>query len=927
MVRSLLSVLLVLPLIAVAGCSSDNALITPVNLRCEYRVNPLGIDNPEPRLSWTFASDARNQVQRAWQIIVSGSPEQLARDNGDVWDSGRIDSSMNINVPYQGAALVTGTRYHWKVRVWDGDGRASEWSEPAWFEAALMSPDDWEADWIGDGRPAPERAEDFYDFIPNTLLRRDFVLDKPIARARLYISGLGYYEAYLNGRLVGDSVLDPAWTSYENRVYYATYDVTSMLRDGPNAIGVMLGNGWYNPLPLGLFRRVNLRNVLEIGQPKLLARIYVEYTDGTTERIRTNNTWSAGEGPVLKNNVYLGEYYDARREQPGWSQPGFDVSTWRQAVVAPAPPGTLMASDIPPIRITKTLKPVAITQPQPGVYIFDMGQNYAGWIRLRANGPAGTVIRLRYAEILTDDGLPDFRTSAAGQIKEGGISGGPGAPPTAWQEDNYVLKGGGPEEYTQHFTFHGFRFIEVTGYPGVPTLDDMDGLRLNADVEQAGMFACSNPMFNQLQDVIDWTFKSNIFSIESDCPQREKFGYGGDMVAAGESFMYNYNMANFYEKTVRDFADDQLANGGMTECAPDNGIASSGLGGGSGPVGWQLAHPFLQDRLYRFYGDQRLIEEQYEPTRRLVAFLRTVSPGYRITRGISDHASIDPKPTALTSTAFYYHIAALAAEFAGILGHTEDERAYSALADSIKQVFIDDQLEEGTGRFGDATEACQTFALYYDLVPPEERDMALDRLVAAIMDDNDGHVTSGIFGTKMVFNVLADNGRGDVAYTMTNQRDYPGWGNMLANDATTLWEEWDGNKGASYNHPMFGSPTEWFFRGVAGINPGPDAAGFDQIVIRPEPAGTLTWAKGQYESVRGLISSSWEIADGAITLNVTVPVNTTAEVHVPAARAEDATEGGVPAADVPGIEFLRMEHGAAVFGVGSGTYTFTAPHE
>ena len=684
-VRFMLLFLLILPLIGSWGCSNrEDAAITPVNLRCEYRMNPLGIDSLEPRLSWTFVSDARNQAQSAYRIIVASSPEQLEDSHGDIWDSGRVESDMNIHVPYAGDALQSGTRYHWKVRVWDGNGGGSIWSEPAWFETALMSAGDWQGQWIGDGRPVPERDEDFYDFIPNPLLRKEFELTGEVTRARLYIGGLGYYESFLNGARVGDTVLDPAWTSYEDRVYYATYDVTGMLRQGRNAIGVMLGNGWYNPLPLGLFRSVNLRNVLEIGVPKLLAQLEVEYADGSRERIVTDTSWRAGEGPVLKNNVYLGEYYDARAEQPGWMQTGFDASSWHDAVVLPAPPGRMIASDIPPIRITATLKPVAITQPAPDIYIFDLGQNYAGWTRLRVQGPAGTVIRLRYAEALTEDGLPDFRTSAAGQIKEGGISGGPGAPPTAWQEDNYVLKGGGPEEYVQHFTFHGFRYVEVTGYPGIPTLDDMEGLRLNADVEQTGRFACSNPMFNELQEVIDWTFKSNIFSIESDCPQREKFGYGGDMVAAGESFMFNYGMANFYEKTVRDFADDQLGNGGMPECAPDNGIASSGLGGGSGPIGWQLAHPFLQERLYRFYGDRRIVEEQYEPTKRLAAFLQTVAPDYIIRRGISDHASIDPKPVTLTSTAFYYHIASLAAEFAEILGHEDDAAGYSALAGNIR---------------------------------------------------------------------------------------------------------------------------------------------------------------------------------------------------------------------------------------------------
>jgi alpha-L-rhamnosidase len=596
-------------LIALASCIGRPAGgLRTVGLRCEYRQDPLGIDTDRPRLSWGLESTGRGQRQSAYRLLVASSADILREDIGDLWDTGRLDSDRTVNIEYDGAPLTSGQRCYWKIMAWDEAGEPSPWSAPAWWETALLEQDDWTGVWIGDGRPDPERDEDFYLEDPAPLLRRGFQVDRTVRRARLSITGLGYYEAYLNGERIGDHVLDPGWTDYRDRVFYSTYDVTALLRQGENALGAELGNGWYNPLPMRMWGRRNLREALPTGRPRLLAQLTIDFEDGTTLSIATDDSWRTHPGPVLRNNIFLGEVYDARREIDGWSESGFDDSTWERAAVMPESGGRLEAQPQPPVRITRTLKPFAITEPAPGVFIFDFGQNFAGWVRLRLKGEAGTRVKLRFGELLHPDGTLNPMTSVAGQIKgtgRDGISvGGPGAPQIAWQEDTYIARGQGVESYTQRFTFHAFRYVEVTGYPGRPGRADLTGLRLNSDVEEAGSFTCSNDLLNRIQEMVRWTFLSNIFSVQSDCPHRERFGYGGDLVVTSDAFMMNFEMADFYPKTVRDWHDAALPDGMLTDTAPFVGIHYCG-------VAWAMAHPHLLESLYRYYGDRRLMEEQY----------------------------------------------------------------------------------------------------------------------------------------------------------------------------------------------------------------------------------------------------------------------------------------------------------------------------
>jgi alpha-L-rhamnosidase len=872
-----------------------HAKLNIANLQCEYRVNPMCIDTREPRLSWVLAAKGRNQRPAAYQVLVASELRVLRSGRGDLWDSGKVASSDSLNIRYAGPRLNSGQRVYWLVRVWDAQGGMSQ-SKVAWWEMGLLEPSDWKGKWICGRRPLPSRVEEFFLDDPAPLFRKEFVVEKPVRRARAYVTGLGYYELRLNGKRVGDQVLDPGWTTYTNRVLYSTFDVTDDLRRGSNTLGAMLGNGWYNPLPLKMWGHLNLREQLPTGKPKLLMQLQLDYEDNTRQTICSDETWRTADGPVIRNSVYLGEWYDARREQPGWDGPGFNDSTWEPALAAKDPIGRLRIQQVPPIRITRTLKAQRLTEPRPGVYIFDFGQNFAGWVRLQARGQAGTRIKLRYGELLYPDGTLNGMTAVCAQIKAGGtnyVYEGDGPPKTAWQQDEYVLRGSGRESWTPRFTFHGFRYVEVTGYPGKPHPDALTGLRLNSDVAKAGSFECSNPLLNRIQQLVLWTELSNLFSVESDCPHREKFGYGGDIVAASEMAILNFDMSRFYAKAVEDLGDAVRPNGGFTETAPSVGLGDQGLGGGSAPVGWGTAQPWLLWKLYQYYGDRRLIEENFELTRGWVKLLQARAVNGILDNGISDHESLVPKPRALTGTAFYYLNVQLLAKLARVLNKEQEAAEAEQLGQSIKAAFNQRFLQTGTGRYDTASQACQAFALYAGLVPEQEKSIALDLLLEDIRN-HQNHLTTGIFGTQYMLDQLTSGGHAETAYDLVNQRTFPGWGFMVENGATTLWEHWEFSDNTySHNHPMFGSVSEWFYKGLAGIEAAPDAVGLDHVIIAPHPVHDLKWAKGRYDSVRGPITSEWRRSGKQFTLWTHIPVGVRGTILLPG-RITGAASGQGP---------------------------------
>ncbi len=892
--------------------------LQPNRLTCEHRENPLGIAEPKPRLSWTLLATVRNQQQSAYELLVSDDSLAILRGEGNLWQSGRMASPQNILVEYGGRPLQSFTRYYWRVRVYNQQGAASAWSKPAWFETAMLTPSDWKAKWIGDGRQPFSRDEDFYGDDPMPLFRKNIQVRKALKSARLYVSGLGYAETYLNGKKVSDHRLDPGWTTYKKKVLYVTHDLTPFLRPGMNTIGFHLGNGWYNPLPMRLFGRFNLRDVQQTGRPCVKAQLLLRYADGSEETLLTDATWQTAPGPVVRNNVYLGERYDARLERQGWALAKQTGTGWKAAVVVPGPDGDLMPQMQPPIRVTAVLKPKKISETGKDTFLVDLGQNFAGVASIRVSGKAGTQVVLRYGETVHPDGRLNYLTTTAGHIKEmWNLKGGPGAPKTAWQEDRYIVKGAGVEEWSPRFSFHGFRYIEITGWPGTPTVNNIEGLRMNTDLAAAGEFSCSNGMFNQLQEAVRWTFLSNVFSVQSDCPGREKMGYGADIVVTAEAFMYNFDMANFYRKTVEDFAAEQQPDGGITEIAPYTGIADRGYGGHSGPLGWQLAFPFLQKKLYEFYGDKRMIQDQYPAFQKQLLFLKEKQINGLFHWDISDHEALDPRPEAFTASAFYYHHLTLGAEFAGLLEKKDDSIQYQKWAQQVKSAIVRKYSIPNTGRFDNGTQAAQLFALWYGLADDPDKAMAV--LLQEIQRHKQ-HLSTGIFATKMLFDVMRETGHNDLAYAVASQPDFPGWGHMLAEGATTLWESWKKPDNATtMNHPMFGSVSEWFYRSLLGINPA--APGFQKIIIKPQPAGDLTWATGSYQSVQGTIRSSWKAEGNRFQLEVTIPPNTTAEVWMPVHDGARLVEGG-KSLPTQGLSVSRREAGYAVLQVPSGTYRF-----
>lgn len=899
--------------------------IEPIGLRCESLVDPVGIDAAQPCLSWALQATStadRGQKQTAYRILVASDDRLLAKNQGDLWDSGKVASDRAIQVEYAGKPLASRMRCYWKVCTWDRDDRPSAWSPTATWEIALLQPDDWKAKWINDGKSTPKIEADFFKEDPAPLLRKEFAVDKPVRRARLYASGLGYGCFQLNGDAVGDRVLAPGWTSYAKRVLYSTYDVTSQIVQGQNCLGMMLGNGWYNPLPMKMWDFLNLREHLPTGRPRGIAQLEIEYADGTRQIVVTDETWKTASGPILRNNLYLGEVYDARREVPLWDRPGFDDAAWSTVALATEPVGPLQAEMAPPIRVTRNLKPIGRTEPKPGLFIFDMGQNFAGWARLKVRGPAGTTVKLRFGELLNPDGTLNVMTTVAGQIKKGKENSENKSPQLAYQSDTYTLSGRGDEVYLPHFTWHGFRYVEVTGYPGTPAIDAIEGLRLSSDLAEAGTFHCSNERFNRIQEMVCWTFLSNVFGVQSDCPARERFSYGGDIVVSCEAFMLNLDMAAFYAKTISDLADAARPNGATTETAPFVGIADEGFGGQSGPISFQFVFPFLQAKLYQYYGDLRSMREQYPALRRQIEFLRGVAKKHIIDKCLSDHETLDPKPVALTSTAFYYQMVMLTAQFAEALGHVDDAKQYRELAGQIREAFIAKFFDAKTGRFDIGTQACQAFALHFGLLPPERRQDVLNVLVGEV-DRHQGHLATGIFGTRYLLDALSRFGRADVAYGIVDQKTFPGWGHMLDRGATTLWEHWElSDNTYSHNHPMFGSVSAWFIDYIGGIRPDDSAVAFDRFTICPNIVGGLTDADAKYQSIRGPIGCQWRVEAGKLQMNVTIPPNTTATVYVPTTDIGSVTEGGKPAAEAPGVRQLPSQERAAVFEVGGGQYRF-----
>jgi alpha-L-rhamnosidase len=848
--------------------------MAPTALRCEYLDNPMGVDVPKPRFFWVVEHTERGQVQSAYQIVVSTDSKAAA---GDVWDSGKVVSAKSTQVVFAGKALESGKSHFWKVRTWDRGGREGPWSAVASFDTGLFNKSDWKGAWIG----------------KKNQLRKEFALKGRVKRARAFIAGLGYYELRLNGRKAGNHVLDPGWTTYDKRVLYVTYDITSFIREGANAVAVTLGNGWYK-------------------SRALLLQLNVEFEDGTKTSVVSDASWKAADGPIFEDSIYNGESYDARRETPGWERPGFDDKDWPAAEAVKAPAGVLSAQMMPAIQVVDTLVPLGMTNPKPGVYVFDMGQNFSGWARLRASGQRGTDVRLRFAELLYADGTLNTENLRSARA-----------------EDHYILKGEGEEMWEPRFTYHGFRYVEITNFPGTPKLDSVRGRVVHSAVDPIGSFSASKDILNDLQRIITWGQKTNLHSIPTDCDQRdERMGWMGDAQGTAEEAIMNFDMAAFYANFVRDIRDIQDDKGRLSDTVPHI------WGGENSDPAWATAYPLICWYMYQYYGDTCVLEEHYDGMRKYVEFLRSKAENGLVKfSSYGDWVAVEKCPGTIVSSFYYYYDVKIQADVARVLGKTQDAALYDKLTAEIRTAFNKEYYNPKTGDYADGTQTANTLPLFLGL-PTEKEGGAWGRLFDDVVYKHDSHLTTGIIGTKYIMELLTRTGASDLAYDIAVKTDYPSWGYMIKNGATTLWELWQKREGPSmnsHNHPMFGSVGSWLYKALAGINLAPGATGFEKILVQPQMVRDLMHASGSTMTVRGEVACAWSRTEKTVRVEVTIPGGSEAEVVIPKLNIRNVkvSEGGqtiwvgdkfiVGAAGVTG--FVDKD-GAIRVKTGGGRYVF-----
>ena len=986
----------------ITGCalheaSAPGPLLQPEKLRCEYLVNPIGIGEIKPRLSWIVDSSRRGDRQSGYQILVASSAELLAKDQGDLWDSGKVVSDEISHVQYGGAPLSSRATCFWKVRVWSPlDTIPTAWSDSSYWTLGLLDEKDWSAHWIDThdavmhelsrdpititsaiyapvsvpattrssaatqpvvlmdvtrklsdmiesgmltvvvnnqtmgGDPAPhvlkqikveyeqdgkvlKKTEDEKSTLsipklPTRLwyLRKSFTAKGPIRRATLYATALGLYDISINGQRVGDHVLAPDWTDYNKRVRYQAYDVTSIVTPAENAIGVLLANGWYaGHLGNGGFQQYG-------KEPALLAQLEITYADGSVDRVTTDASWKVHQSPVLASDFMLGESYDAAAEITGWDQPSLDAGKWDAASLRKETKRPLNDQVSPPVRETSLIKPIAMTEPAPGRWTFDMGQNFVGVVRLKVSAPAGSQITLHHAEMLNADGT----------IYTTNLRGAPSV-------DVYICKGGGDEIWQPRFTFHGFRYVEMTGFPGTPTMDAITGVVLGSDTPRTGTFSCSDSRVNQLMSNIQWGQRGNYLSVPTDCPQRdERLGWMGDAQVFVRTATDNADVASFFTKWLVD-VDDAQNDGKFTDVSPRRG-------GGSGTPAWADAGVICPWTMYLAYGDKQILQQHLPAMTQWVDWCKTNSTDLirdqRNSRGndfgdwLSIHADT---PKEVIGTAYFAYSAHLLSKAYAAVGNAGQAAKYQLLFEQIKSAF-DKKYIAADGRIQGNTQCCYAMALKFELLPDDLRAKAAQYLIQDIQAKG-GHLSTGFVGVSYLLPVLTQSGNVDVAYQLLLQDTFPSWLFSVKHGATTIWERWDGwtpDKGFqdpgmnSFNHYSLGSCGEWLYDTVAGIAWDPEQPGYKHILIHPRPGGSLTWAKATIESPYGPVSSAWNMKDGKFELNVVIPFNTSATICVPIQPAQIVTESAKPADKAPGVKFIRTENGTNKYEVSSGTYSF-----
>ena len=882
-------------------------------LRTEYTQNPIGLDVRAPRLSWRLHAERRGTMQTAYEIRVAG--DSAALSGAPLWDSGRVPSSESIFRAYGGPAVQSGTRYYWQVRVWDDAGQASSWSMPAFFEMGMLNATDWQAKWI-----APDLAEDTTRANPSPMMRREFMVNGRVASARLYVTSLGLNAVELNGRRVGDHLFSPGWTSYDKRLQYESYDATALVQQGANAIGATLGDGWYR----GHMGFSNKRNNYgtRLG---LLAQLVVRYVDGHSQVVGTDDAWKSATGPILMSDIYDGETYDARLERDGWSRARYDDHDWHGVRSVSGVSATLIAPSGPPVRRTQELKSVKVFRTPAGLTVFDLGQNMVGWARLRVSGPAGTMVRLRHAEVLDKSGnfYTDNLRGASATVQ-------------------YTLKGGAEETFEPHFTYQGFRYVAVEGFPGTPTADAITGIVIHSDMEKTGAFDSSNPLINQLQSNIVWGERGNFLDVPTDCPQRdERLGWTGDAQVFARTAAFNMDVSGFFAKWLGDLGADQKADGGVPWVIPD--VLSRGRPKAGTSAGWADASVIVPWTMYQVYGDKGVLERQYPSMRAWVEYMRVQAGAsllwtngthfgdwlaFATTNADYPGATTDKD---LIATAYFAHSTEILSRSAAALGKPDEAKAYRILFDEIKAAFQREYIT-ATGRMTSNTQTAYVLALDFGLLADRMRPDAARRLAEDVAKMH--HLTTGFLGTPALTRTLSESGNLDAAYGLLLNEQYPSWLYPVKHGATTIWERWDGQKpdGSfqeismnSFNHYAYGAVGDWMYRVVAGLDMDPAQPGYRHLVIVPQPGGGFSFARATLTTPYGEAASGWKLVGDTLQVSVRVPANARATVRLPGATLSQVREGASAVGAAAGVKHAAQSADQVVLEVGSGEYSFTYP--
>jgi len=861
------------------------------DLKCEYETNPIGMDVLSPHLSWRIESEQRGIMQTAYRILIADSKERLLQGSNLIWDSGKVISSKSTGISYKGPELLSRKRYYWKVMIWSTELYKSEWSKSAFFEMGLLKPEDWKSGWITYVTGLTGRVLYF---------KNTFTKYKPIKQARAYISGLGFYEMQINRKKVGDRVLDPAQSTYSKRIYYSTYDITDYLSETNNVILVSVAPGWY-------------------GMPSLRMQIEILYKDGSQGCITSDYMRHVTSGPVVYSSVFDGEYYDARLEIPDLYKPGVPKALinkdWALAYNTEDPGQNMVSQKIEPIKVIDTIVPTIIKEPVPGIFIIDAGRNLAGWATVKVKGKRGTKISLKFAETLYENGLVNQENLR-----------------NAKAEDIYILSGNGEETWSPKFTYHGFRYIQVEGFPGTPKAGDITVNIVRSAVAPTGKFNCSNKLLNDIHQMIVNTEASNLYSIPTDCPQRdERMGWLNDLTVRIEQAIYNFDMSRFYPKFIDDVQDTQDPDGSITCVAPFRfGMRPAD------PV--SASYLLMAWKCYEFYGDKNIIQKHYSGMKKWTDFLYS-----RTENGIVNYSYYgdwcpprdflqDPNgsgvsrdtPGKMISTGYLYYCAKMMSEMASVIRNNSDSTYYNKMATDIAIAFNHNYWDEKTGGYASNNQASNAFALYMGLVTKKNISRVTSNLANNVKKYG-YHLTTGNLCTKYLMEMLTENGYAETAYKIATQTTYPGWGFMLSKGATTLWERWEyatGDAMNSHNHPMMGSVDSWFYKYVIGINPDFQHPGFEKFSIKPFIFNDLSFAKGELNTIKGVIKSSWEKQGKMLTMNITIPANTTARVYIPAKTVKAVTENGKNISETKSISFLDEKDGYVIINVGSGNYEF-----